>query len=540
MGFAWAVCCGPALHAIPPENDDVVVVFNRQAAGSEEIARHYAAARGVPAANVLGFAMTDTETISWAQFVGEIWQPLQDRLIQRGWIDAYSKAGTDAVGRKVYRIIGHHIRAMVLCRGVPLRIDNDPKLIVEDAYFNQHPESRTNAGSVDSELSLLAAASGYPINGMVPNRLFNKTQPSPQDLLQVVKISRLDGPTIAQANALVDQALYVERWGLMGRAYIDMGGRYPDGDHWLQALADAVEGEGFSTEVDRDPNTLPPWVRIDAPAIYFGWYTGDVNGPFLLPGFHFPPGAIAFHLHSFSAATLRSATSNWCGPLLARGAAATVGNVWEPYLQFTHRPDLLMKALLRGAAWVDAVYAALPSLSWAPVAIGDPLYRPFAIGWDRQTERFNELPAPWGAYAALRLARVMEMTGQPEQVLPILRSALSLRPNLAVGLALARRLQTSGQPGPAAQVLRPLLSGPIRAPDEWGTLAEAAQLALACGQPKLAESAYRRLLHEPGLPLVLSAHWLVDARQAAMRADDLAQAEAWRHELNDDVAQLRK
>jgi uncharacterized protein (TIGR03790 family) len=535
-----ALGCGTALHAITPESEQVVVIFNRQAAGSEEIARHYAEARGVPAANVLGFAMDDTETINWTQFVGEIWQPIQDRLIQRGWIDAYSTAGTDAVGRKIYRIVGHHIRAMVLCRGVPLRVANDPKLIVEDPFFNRHPELRTNAGSVDSELSLLAAGSGYPINGMVPNRLFNKQQPSPQDLLQVVKISRLDGPTVAQANALVDQALYAERWGLMGRAYIDMGGRYPDGDHWLQAVADTVEGEGFSTDVDRDPNTLPPWVRIDAPVIYFGWYTGDVNGPFLLPGFHFPPGAIAFHLHSFSAATLRSDTSNWCGPLLARGAAATVGNVWEPYLQFTHRPDLLMKALVRGAAWVDAVYTALPALSWAPVAIGDPLYRPFAVGWDRQTERFNELPEPWGAYTALRLARIMEKTGQPEQVLPILRSALKLRPNLALGLALARRLQASGQPGPAGQVLRPLLSAPVRAPDEWGTLAEAAQLALDCGQPQWAESAYRRLLHEPGLPLALSAHWLVDARQAALRANDPAQAEAWKHELDHDVAQLRK
>lgn len=518
----------------------MLVIFNRRAAGSEEIARHYAAARQIPAANVLGFEMQDSETINWSQFIGEIWQPVQDRLIQGGWIDAYLAPGTDPVGRKAYRIVGHHIRAMVVCRGVPLRVANDPKLVVEDPFFNRHPELRTNAGAVDSELSLLAAGSGYPINGLVPNRLFNKPQPSPQDLLQVVKISRLDGPTVAQANALVDQALYVEKWGLMGRAYIDMGGRYPDGDHWLQSVADIIERQGFSIDVDRDPNTLAPWVRFDAPVLYFGWYTGDVNGPFLLPGFHFPPGAIAFHLHSFSAQTLRSETSNWCGPLLARGAAATVGNVWEPYLQFTHRPDLLMKSLVQGAAWVDAVYVALPSLSWAAVAIGDPLYRPFAVGWDRQTERFNELPAPWGAYTALRLAQIMEATGQPEQVLPILRSGLKLRANLAVGLALARRLQAAGQPGPAAQVLQPLLSGPLRAPDEWGTLAEAAQLALDCGQPRLAESAYRRLLVEPGLPVALAAHWLVDARKAALRARDGAQADAWKRELDAAVAQLRK
>jgi len=535
LACAWAA----VLHA-NSESDRVLVIFNRAVPGSEMIARHYAAARNVPEANLLGFEMADTETITWSQFVGEIWQPLQDQLIARGWIDAFSSAGVDAVGRKNYRITGHRIRALVLCRGVPLRVANDPKLLVETPAFATHTEMRTNAGSVDSELSLLAAESGYPITGLVPNRLFNKSEPSPQDLLQVVKVSRLDAPTVAQANALVDQALYAEKWGLMGRAYIDMGGRYPDGDKWLQGVADAVQGAGFSTDIDHDLNTLPPWVRFDAPVIYFGWYTDTVNGPFLLPDFHFPPGAIAFHLYSFSAATLHSDNAAWCGPLLARGAAATVGNVWEPYLQFTHRPDLLMKALVHGAAWVDAVYTALPALSWMPVAVGDPLYRPFAVGWDTQAELFRQLPAPWGAYTALRRARILEQIGQPEQVEPALRAALEQRPNLAVALELARRLHAAGQDQPAVATLRPFLTGQLQVPGEWGTLAEAANLIADCGQADVAEAAYLILLGEPGLPLSLSAHWLVDAEKMAVRAHDTAQAAAWQHELEDDVAKLRK
>ena len=46
-------------------------------------------------------------------------------------------------------------------------------------------------------------------------------------------------------------------------------------------------------------------------AIYAGWYDGDVSGPFTLPKVEFMPGAFAYHLHSFSADTLRSETSHW-------------------------------------------------------------------------------------------------------------------------------------------------------------------------------------------------------------------------------------
>ncbi len=45
----------------------------------------------------------------------------------------------------------------------------------------------------------------------------------------------------------------------------------------------------------------------------------NASGPFTLPKVEFMPGAFAYHLHSFSAFTIRSTTRNWCGPLLAKG-----------------------------------------------------------------------------------------------------------------------------------------------------------------------------------------------------------------------------
>ncbi len=76
--------------------------------------------------------------------------------------------------------------------------------------------------------------------------------------------------------------------------------------------------------------------------------TDSINGPFADPAFRFRNGAVAVHIHSFSAATLRSPTSGWSGPLLERGAAATVGNVYEPYLTLTANLDVLQDRLMSG------------------------------------------------------------------------------------------------------------------------------------------------------------------------------------------------
>jgi hypothetical protein len=103
-----------------------------------------------------------------------------------------------------------------------------------------------------------------------------------------------------------------------------------------------------------------------------------VNGPFLNPRFRFRRGAVAMHLHSFSAEQMRNPNANWSAALLARGAAATVGNVYEPYLTFTHRFDILQQRLLDGFTFAEAAASAVSGYSWQAIALGDPLYRPFA------------------------------------------------------------------------------------------------------------------------------------------------------------------
>jgi hypothetical protein len=122
-------------------------------------------------------------------------------------------------------------------------------------------------------------------------------------------------------------------------------------------------------------------------AIYVGWYHDGAIGPWITPPDRFVPGAIAYHLHSFSASTVRSSTSAWVGPLIAHGADATMGMVYEPYLALTPHEDIFVRRMLQGDYFAEAAYASERALSWMLTVVGDPLYRPFRVPLDAALAR---------------------------------------------------------------------------------------------------------------------------------------------------------
>jgi uncharacterized protein (TIGR03790 family) len=512
-------------------SDRVVIVANGDAPDSVAIAEHYSDVRGVPRANVITLRMPTAETITWGEFVGAIWQPLEDQLVRRGWIDAIPMDLVDEVGRREYAVSGHRIAALVVCRGVPLRIMHDPSRYRELRPLTDHAEFQTNAGAVDSELSLLAQTD-YPINASVPNPLFGNLQPTVSERSQVVEVSRLDGPTAAAARGLVDLAVRAERTGLLGRAYVDIAGPHESGDRWLESTAADIASLGYDLSVTRGPGTLPPAARLDAPALYFGWYSKDLNGPFALPGFRFPPGAIAVHIHSFSASTLRSDTEGWCGPLVARGVTATVGNVYEPYLEYLHRPDLLIEALARGEDLADAAYFALPVLSWQSIVIGDPLYRPFAVPLSAQTADLSKLPRQLAGYAVIRKMIALEAAGRPADAIDAGKEGMHEAPNLALGLALARRLESSGVRDQAVWWVTEAAQTAGAATGDWALIREAASFLALHGRPSEATDLYRKLFAIDAVPPALRSEWLEEARVAALDAGDPSQAAEWKEEMS--------
>jgi hypothetical protein len=150
-----------------------------------------------------------------------------------------------------------------------------------------------------------------------------------------------------------------------------------EGDQWMHTSAQELRKIGFPVVLDNGPSMFPEGYPMAHCAFYLGWYSEQVSGALAQPGFHFVPGAIAVHIHSFSASTVRDPKKQWVAPLLEAGAAATLGNVYEPYLSLTPHLDLFTERLRLGLTFAESAYASQRALSWMSTFVGDPLYRPF-------------------------------------------------------------------------------------------------------------------------------------------------------------------
>jgi hypothetical protein len=118
LKLRWFILAAVLLAGVPGwaqaprgdrREDRVLVLANSDDPDSLRIARHYAEARGVPAANLIALKLPLAESITWREFVATLWQPLLDRLVATGWVDAIPMATTDAVGRVKYAPHRHRI-----------------------------------------------------------------------------------------------------------------------------------------------------------------------------------------------------------------------------------------------------------------------------------------------------------------------------------------------------------------------------------------------------------------------------------------------
>ena len=504
----------------------VVILANADDPDSVQLAQYYAQKRDVPPANIIALKMPSAEAVSWRQFVDTVFNPFQAELVRRHWIDAIGMDLTDAVGRKKYVIAGHKISYLVVCRGVPLKVLHDPLLPAEASPAAANPAFKTNAASVDGELAL-AALSNPPLIAFIPNPLFNNDHPSALQLNQIIKVSRLDGPSIADARRLIDQAIEAETTGLIGRSYVDIGGPHAAGDRWLEATAQQLSALNFDGDVDRGGGTFPAWARCDAPVLYFGWYAGALNGPFAQNGFKFPPGAVALHIHSFSADTLHSTTRGWVGPLVARGVTATFGNVTEPYLELTHQPQLILKSLARGDTLGDAAAYAVPVYSWQAMAVGDPLYRPFKIPLDQQWAKRDRLRPDQRPYVVLRRMHELSAAGQREAAIWAGLGSQQQGFNLAVALAIADLQRAAGD----LSGMRTTLDGGTKlrrfTPTEAPLAVLLAQRLSEVGDAKAALGVWQNVLAESGQSKEQRVQWLPQALSIARAVSDTRQTQRW-------------
>jgi uncharacterized protein (TIGR03790 family) len=379
-----------------------LVLFNSSDPESEELARYYAQKRDIPPDQIVGLSCPASEEISRTDFDRTIAAPLREKMESNGWWKIARVEGNKKA------VVETSIRFVAIMRGMPLKIAADPSIRPPTDTRNIPPAiSSRNDASVDSEIAALGVKDWMP-SSVVENPYFGRfTQILDDSVFPGMLLpARLDAPTGSMVRAMIDDSLMAEKEGLWGWAYIDgrdiTSGGYTEGDNWMRHLVEILRQRGVPTIFDNLPSTLGDDFPVTDAAVYFGWYAGDATGPFARQDFQFKPGAIAVHLHSYSASTLRSATNNWCGPLIARGAAATLGNVYEPYLSLTANLDVFQDRLMSGLTLAESAYMSMRALSWMGVVIGDPLYRPYTV-WNEFYDPRNRPPNPWRRFRSITL-----------------------------------------------------------------------------------------------------------------------------------------
>jgi uncharacterized protein (TIGR03790 family) len=375
--------------------EEILVVANTRMAESVEIARYYMDKREIPASHLVSIALSLRESMSRSEY---------DTVLKSALLDALDRVSSS-----------QRIAAIVLIYGVPLKVDPPELSWEESALLRQYKGWRDThtvdstkkdtdeplqqkdilqaienllktdqRAAVDSELALVKKQQ-YSLQGWIKNPYFLGFQGTPADIHkdEVLLVSRLDGPDASTVYRIIDDTLKVEKEGLQGKAYFDARWSRPDGtetlggyqryDLSLHRAADAVAAR-METVIDQQEKLFAEKCCFDA-ALYCGWYS---LGKYI-DSFNWQRGSIGYHLASAECSTLRDKNSAvWCLKMLEKGVAATIGPVFEPYIQGFPLPELFFSQLIEGYMSLGEAYlTSLPYLSWQMVLVGDPLYQPF-------------------------------------------------------------------------------------------------------------------------------------------------------------------
>ena len=409
----------PSAFALEPK--DVIVVVNRNVPESLDVAEHYLAKRKVPKENLILLDLPKGEDISRAEYDAKLAGPLREALKDRraevkvllavygvplrvGWqiLTTEEKKDLDelspkleAARKKVAELEKDKTtdaKDLAAARSERDRLELRRKLI-------SHNESHA---CVDSELMLLWWKP-YPLDRWVYNPLyFQASDRYRKSMGPTLMTARLDGPTPEIAKRLVDDAIAVEAKGLSGSVVVDARGiRYDskgnDGtgysgyDESFREMAKLFEPTDLPVKLEDTDKLIPAGTHKNV-ALYSGWYS---HGNFI-DSSEFVPGAVAWHLASSEAVSLRKSDAKlWCPNLLKKGVAATIGPVAEPYTIGFPKPAEFFGFLATGEfTLVESYSRSLLFCSWMTVLVGDPLYNPFAK--NPKLKSADVLPSPKG------------------------------------------------------------------------------------------------------------------------------------------------
>lgn len=324
----------------------VMVVSNANAPGSLDLAEAYAQARGLQPSQVLSIAAPNQEQISTAEFEEQIRKPILTALDSNPSIDF-----------------------VVLCKGVPLRLDSEA------------------GDSVDSRLALFHRPRP-PIDPQEPATIlaarqpfFGSTERFSRAKFEMVLVTRLDGFTFAAARALIGRGVGARTGGkiLLDTADNRREGGFGQVQDGLLRAEQAIKNRGGEPWLERTPE----FVSGEDLGGYVSW--GSNDDAFDLSRYRalrFRPGAIGETLVSTSGRTFTKDApgQSLIGDLIDGGITGIKGYVAEPYTFALAKPELLFDRYLAGWTLAESYYAASLLIGWKDIVIGDPLAAPYEVG----------------------------------------------------------------------------------------------------------------------------------------------------------------
>lgn len=415
-GFAGLSLVALTAVTVPPalaqSAENVAVVINTNSQDSQRVGAHYIRVREIPSSNVIRIQTSSDEAVSRGVYAATIERPVAAALAREGLQD-----------RVLY---------LVLTKGIPLRI----------AGTGGHEGT---IAAVDSELTLLyRRMTGQAVltRGRVDNPYFlgtrdvREARPFTHREHDIYLVSRLDAFTADEAIALIDRS---RKPSTEGRIVLDQRDALVNriGDEWLESAARRLTAEGHGGRLVLEMTPKP--ARGITPVLgYFSWGSADPQNRVRTPDLEFAPGSLAASFVSTDARTFKEPPAGWVptndanratwfegspqslvGDLIREGVTGVAGQVSEPYLQSSVRPEALFSAYLAGRNLVESFYLAIPHLSWQTLVVADPLCAPFqqrtlprsAIegGLDPETE----LPAFFSARRVAQAAKAL--AGLPER-----------------------------------------------------------------------------------------------------------------------------
>ncbi|HOV98324.1 MAG TPA: TIGR03790 family protein [Bacteroidota bacterium] len=341
----WNVCNGQTATY-----RDVAVIINQNSEISEQIGTYFAEHRGIPENNIIRIATSTNEEIDSITFEN-LRQQVEAILISRNLKDS--------------------INYLVTTKGMPLKVS--------------HTNSSANA-SVESELMLILGQYATMIGtvGRSISPYYKKSDDFSRAKYGIYLVTRLDGYSAEDILRYVEATANIPATIPSNAQFVfDQDPTWNSSILYLntnmQKAALQLQSRQCSTVLDTTTQFLTNITNVLG---YVSWGSNDRNQSLYttnaIPHFTWLPGAIAETYVSTSGRTFNYPPTygqSLVADLIAEGASAVKGYVYEPYSSAMTDVSILFQMYGDGYTVAESFFASAPSISWMDVVIGDPKYR---------------------------------------------------------------------------------------------------------------------------------------------------------------------